>query len=122
MIEISRIEKSIKNEKFLFKYFGKEELEFFKMKNFSVQSIAGNFCAKEAFLKSIKLRIKNFEFKDVQILRGKFKEPYFKFPEKLFDFFKDNNYDFSISITHTKKYASAVVVYASVLELVDRHV
>ena len=49
IVEISRMEKSIKNERFLKKVFTEQEIEYCK----SVQSFAGIFAAKEAYFKAL---------------------------------------------------------------------
>ncbi|MBQ4156022.1 MAG: 4'-phosphopantetheinyl transferase superfamily protein [Clostridia bacterium] len=54
LVEIKRIEKSLKNERFLKEYFGERERQELAKKNFRPESVAACFAAKEAFLKVIK--------------------------------------------------------------------
>ena len=61
IVEIDRIKEALtKNERFLNKLFTKNEIEYFKSKNFKVETIAGNFAAKEAISKAIGTGIRNF--------------------------------------------------------------
>ena len=109
-IEIARIEKSMKNKNFLKFIFGKEEYDFFYRKGFPIQSIAANFCCKEAFSKSISTGFRNFGLRNVQVLRDKLGKPFFIFSGNALKIVEDNKYKFSLSITHTKNYAAAVVI------------
>lgn len=111
MVEISRVEKSIKNDKFLKFILGQEEYLQLEKKKFSPKSVAVNFCAKEAFLKSLGIGLGKIKLKSIQILRddntGK---PYIFLVNDALDYAKKNNFKFSVSLTHTKNYASAVVI------------
>ena len=51
LVEISRIEKSIKNPRFCKRVLGKTEYLQLMTRGFPVQSVAASFCAKEAFSK-----------------------------------------------------------------------
>lgn len=110
MIEIHRIKKSIKSEAFLKHVFSKEEYDQLKKKNFSPQSVAINFCAKEAFLKSIGKGLGFSKFSDIQLLREDCGKPYLKLSGVALDFANKNKLVFSVSATHTKEYASVVVL------------
>ena len=48
LIEISRIEKSVKNQKFIERVFSQKEIALFSAKSHPCQSMAGNWAAKEA--------------------------------------------------------------------------
>ena len=50
LVEIERIEKSLKNPRFLEKYFGEAERAELEKKNFKPESVAACFAAKEALL------------------------------------------------------------------------
>lgn len=110
MIEIHRIEKSIKNGTFLKHVFSKEEYEQLKERNFSPQSVAINFCAKEAFLKCIGKGLGFSKFSDIQLLRENYGKPYLKLSGAALEFANKNRLVFSVSATHTKEYASVVVL------------
>ena len=110
MVEIPRIEKSIKNDKFLKFILGQEEYLQLEKKKFSPKSVAANFCAKEAFLKSLGIGLGKIKLKSIQILRDDMGKPYIFPVNDALDYAKKNNLKFSVSLTHTKKYASAVVI------------
>ena len=110
IIEIERIKNSMKNKNF-FKYvFGDEEYEMLKSKFFSPKSVAVNFCAKEAFFKSIGTGIRGYGLKNVQILRDGLGKPYFKFSGKVSEEVQSNGYKFSVSLSHSQEYAIATVL------------
>ncbi len=60
------------------KIFTDREIEYFNSKNFKVESIAGNFAAKEAISKSVGTGIRVFNFKDIEVLRNEMGKPIVK--------------------------------------------
>ena len=79
IIEIDRIKKIVdKNEKFLKRFFTIKEIEYFRGKGFKYETIAGNFAAKEAISKSIGTGIRNFNLKDIEVLRDDLGKPIVK--------------------------------------------
>ena len=104
LIEIDRVEKVLKkHSNFLNRIFSNEEILKLEEKGFLLQSIAGNFCAKEAFLKSIGFGIsKNINLKCIEILRNERNAPYIKIKEDNTELKKYKNVKFSVSIAHTK--------------------
>lgn len=110
MVEISRIEKSMQRPNFLNYILGEKEFEELKLRNFPVQSVAANFAAKEAFAKSIGSGFKGFKIKEVEVLRESSGKPIFYFTGNARKIVEENNYDFSVSLTHTSNLASAVVI------------
>lgn len=114
MVEISRIEKSIQNKRFLDKVYGSSEMEYFKNNNMPVQSMAAAFCVKEAFGKLIGTGISGFSLNEVEVLHEQSGKPYLKLSGKANEIAQNEGLNFDLSITHTKDYATAVVVaYAS---------
>ena len=110
MVEIERIKKSVKNQKFIKLVFSEREIEELKIKNFSIQSIAASFCGKEAFSKAVGTGFRGFYFKDVEILHNQLGKPYIVLSgnaKKLFG--KDILYT-CVSLTHTKNYACGFVL------------
>ena len=93
IVEISRMEKSIKNERFLKKVFTEQEIEHCK----SVQSFAGIFAAKEAYFKALGTGI-TYPITDVEVFHNENGKPYLNV----------NSADLSIS--HDGNYAVAVVL------------
>lgn len=110
LIETSRIKKSIQNPRFLSKVFSNIEIQKLKEKKFNVQSISARFCAKEAFSKAVGLGFREFTFRDIQIFQNELGKPYIVLDGRAKELFDNSNYEFSVSLTHTKSYASAVVI------------
>ena len=106
--EISRFEHLLEKPRFLNKYFGEDELKLFISKRMKPQTIAANFCAKEAFSKALGTGIRGFSLKDVQLLRDDMGCPFFKLSDKALDLCKDRK--ISVSVSHTSQYATAVVI------------
>lgn len=108
-IEIERIKNSLKNPRFLKKYYGKEEFSQLKERNFPIQSVAANFCAKEAFLKVFGKGLFDIELSKIELLREKSGKPYLKLNN--IDFLQNfSKVNFSVSVTHTKSIATVVIV------------
>ncbi len=110
MVEIARIEKSMKSPRFLKVILGDSEYSQLEEKKFPKQSVAANFCAKEAFSKALGTGMRGLNMKDIQILRDSLGKPYFLLSGSAINVSNKKNLDFSLSITHTKDYACAVVV------------
>ena len=110
MIEIPRIEKSMKKRRFLRFILGGEEYLQLEKRGFPAKSVAANFCAKEAFLKSMGLGLFKLDFKNIEVLRNSSGKPYISLSGDALEFAQKNNFNFSVSITHTKQCASAVVL------------
>ena len=108
-VEIERIKNSSKNSRFLKKYYGKDELAQLKKLHFPPQSVAANFCAKEAFLKAFGKGIFDVELNKIELLREKSGQPYLKLNDiKFLENFSKIN--FSVSVTHTKNIATVVII------------
>lgn len=77
IIEIERIEKAIhKNARFLEKIFTEHENAMFRNKHMKVETIAGNFAAKEAVSKVLGSGVAGFRWTDIEILRETDGKPY----------------------------------------------
>ena len=100
ILSIKRIEDKLKNEKFLERFFSCEEIELFKQRKFNVQTVTGNFCAKEAYVKALGCGFGEIRPKDIQVLRRNNGEPYLVHDEN----------EFAVSISHDGEYAFAVVI------------
>lgn len=110
MIEIKRIQKSLASPRFLEKVFSPAERELFAHRCFAPQTVAANFCAKEAFSKAIGTGIRGFSLDEVSLLRDELGKPYFVLEGRAKEISDRLGFSFSVSVTHTKEYASAVVV------------
>ncbi len=113
IVEVNRIEKSIKKKLFIQKIFSKEEiLKCKKIKNPS-NCFAKRFAAKEAFSKALGTGIsKGINFNEIIILNEKNGKPFIKLLNKT----KKNvekkikkKFKISLSLTDEKKYAVAFV-------------
>ena len=114
-IEIERIKKSMTNTRFLQRFFGKDEFLQLEKRNFKPESVAANFCAKEAFLKTFGKGLGDVELSKIQLLRDAGGKPYLKVNNV--DFLeKYSKINFSVSVTHTREVAT-VIVLAEVLEI-----
>lgn len=108
IIEIERIKKAVDKGGFLDRVFTDEEIEYFKSKNYRAETIAGNFAAKEAISKSIGTGIREYNFKDIEILRDKLGKPIVKTYNNLEKICIDYNVlEIKVSISHCKEYAIA---------------
>jgi NAD(P)H-hydrate epimerase len=102
VVEVSRIKSAAeKNSGFLEKVFSPKEIEYFVKKNNAFESLAGFFAAKEAFAKCIGTGISGFRLTDVSIEHLPSGEPYITF--------KGEKQPLTLSITHEKSVAIAVV-------------
>ena len=110
LVEINRIEKSLKNPRFCKRVLGEIEYLQLMMRGFPVQSVAASFCAKEAFSKAMGTGVRGFELNEVELLREENGRPYLKLSGSAERMAKERRLEFAVSVTHTKEYAQAVVV------------
>ncbi len=112
IIEIERIEKAISKEGFKNKVYTQKELENIEKRGDRVETYAGIFSAKEAISKAIGTGVREFSLTDLEILNDDLGKPYVAVSEKLDKIIKDKkeNYQIEISISHSKKYAIAMVI------------
>lgn len=107
LIKINRFEKLINNNIFLNDNFNEEEIKYIKFHN-SLETIAGLFAAKEAFLKALKKGINNYSLKDIEISHDDNNAPFIILHN---DLNKYNITDISLSISHDGEYAVAIVSF-----------
>ena len=112
IIEIERIEKAISKEGFKDKIYTQRELENIKKRGNRAETYAGVFSAKEAISKAIGTGVREFSLTDLEILNDDLGKPYVAVSEKLDKIIKDKkeDYQIEISISHSKKYATAVAI------------
>ncbi|MDR1241124.1 MAG: holo-ACP synthase [Oscillospiraceae bacterium] len=110
IVEIERFERILsRNKIFLHSCFGDEEFLQISEKKFSCASIAARFCVKEAFIKSIGIGIRTIkEFKFIQIMQEKSGRPRLVLKDKFEKLLSE--LEFSLSLTHSKTCACAVVI------------
>ena len=109
LVEIKRIEKSLKNKLFIKRIFSEREQTQLALKNFKPESVAANFCAKEAVLKSLGLGLGAIKLSKIELLRKKSGEPYITINDEKFLSTFNKKIEFTVSVTHTKSYALATV-------------
>lgn len=110
LVEIERIEKMLEKPAFLDKYFGEEEKAQLKEKSFKAESVAAAFAVKEAFLKAMKTGLGGYELREIQTLHEASRAPYIFLSGKAKDDCEKKNLKLSVSITHTKTLAEAIVI------------
>ena len=112
IIEIERIEKAISKEGFKNKVYTQKELENIEKRGDRTETYAGIFSAKEAISKAIGTGVREFSLTDLEILNDDLGKPYVAVSEKLDKIIKDKkeDYQIEISISHSKKYATAVAI------------
>lgn len=108
--EISRIEKSSQRESFMKRVFSHEEIALFSSKTNPYPSMAGNWAAKEAFSKALGTGVRGFALNEAAILRDEQGCPYIKLSGKALEISERRNLEFSVSISHTKDLAEAIVI------------
>lgn len=110
IVEISRIRKSCQNRRFMERVYSEKEAALFLTKRDPYPSLAGNWAAKEAFSKALGTGVRGFELSDISVLRDNSGAPYFEFTGKAKEITDSRKLDFSVSISHSKEYATAVVI------------
>lgn len=109
-IEINRIKKSVLRERFMERVYSEKESALFLNKKNPHESMAGNWAAKEAFAKAVRTGVRDFSLNEVSILRDELGAPYIELTGHAKVLADSLGLDFSVSITHTKEFASAVVI------------
>ena len=112
IIEIERIEKAILKEGFKNKVYTQKELENIEKRGNRTETYAGIFSAKEAISKAIGTGVREFSLIDLEILNNDLGKPYVVVSEKLDKILKNKkeDYQIEISISHSKKYATAMAI------------
>ena len=112
IIEIERVEKAILKEGFKNKVYTQKELENIEKRGNRTETYAGIFSAKEAISKAIGTGVRGFSLTDLEILNDDLGKPYVVVSEKLDKILKNKkeDYQIEISISHSKKYATAMAI------------
>ena len=112
IIEIERINKAILNTpQFMEKSFTIQEQTYFKQRKNAVESIAGNFAAKEAISKALGTGFRGFGLMDIEILRDGLGGPVVFLHGEAEQIGKEKDItDIWVSISHCKAYATAYAV------------
>lgn len=107
LIKISRFDKLKNNKSFLNKVFNKSEIKYIEKSNYSLNTIAGIYASKEAFLKAIKCGINDYSLLDIEILHDNNNAPFIKLNGQIKKTYQINN--MSLSISHDGDYAISIV-------------
>lgn len=109
IIDISRIKKMCRTSSFTDRTFSQAERDMFESKGKNVfQTVAGNFCAKEACIKALGSIVEECSFKEIEILRKKSGKPYIRFNGRLTPL--NDKLSTQVSISHTDSVATATVI------------
>ena len=114
IISIERVNKSLKNKKFLKRIFNEKEISKCKKTSRTSNCFAKRFAAKEAFSKALGTGIaKGINFNEIIVLNKKSGKPYINFigqtKKTLKKKFKGKKSKISLSLSDEKKYAVAFV-------------
>lgn len=114
IIEISRIKRAIERTKgFLERNFSEKELLYFKKRNFKVETIAGNFAAKEAVSKAIGTGFRGISLINIEVIRDELGKPLVLKNEKIKKVLLENGiekFEIHVSISHNNENAIAYAI------------
>lgn len=96
------------NSIFMEKTFTNEEINYFIKTDYNINTIAGIYAAKEAFLKAIKKGINSYPLKDIEVMHDIFGSPIIILHNELDRLIDKDN--ISLSISHDGEYAIASVI------------
>ena len=115
IIQNSRIKKLIRNKKFIFRVFSKNEINESKKTKNKANFFAKRFAAKEAFVKSIGLGFRQgINLKDICVYKDKLGKPNIvlnsKVKKVLSKKFRSNSFKIFLSLSDEKDYSIAYVI------------
>ncbi|KPU26689.1 carbohydrate kinase-like protein [Caloranaerobacter sp. TR13] len=111
IIEIDRIEKAIKNEKFIERIFCEEERDYFIKRNMNIKTIAGMFAGKEAVSKALGQGIRNYKWTDIKVLHDSLGKPFIVLSGNAENIARKLGIEnIQLSISHCDTYAVAFAV------------
>jgi holo-[acyl-carrier protein] synthase len=107
LVEVERIAKLTQSERFLKRIFTDRELADCRKRAFPERALAARFAAKEATAKALGTGIgKNLRWKEIELTTDANKRPHIRLHGK----WANEPMRISVSITHTRTTAGAVVV------------
>ncbi len=112
IVEIDRIAKAMdRQERFLTKLFTENEISYFESRGLRPETVAGNFCAKEAVVKAMGTGLRGFNWTDIEVLRDDLGKPVLHLYQGAKAKTDQIGIDtIHISISHCKTYATATAV------------
>ena len=108
IVYIPRMKETL-NDKIIKKIFTPNEIKYINSRNNNIDTICGLFAAKEAFLKSMHSGLEGYNLQEIEIAHDNY-APYFTFYGKTKKEIEENNYHYSLSISHEQDYAIAYVI------------
>ena len=109
-IDIIDIERMAIGKERLARIFTEREMDFFQSKNWEIESIAGLFCAKEAFFKAIGTGVIISQLHDVEVRHNQQGAPFLKLSPRIISEHHLSTAKIHLSISHAKTVAIAVCV------------
>jgi len=95
----------------LSRIFSAREIEYFQKKNMAPETIAGMFCAKEAFFKALGTGITPANILKLEVLHGQSGAPHYHFhPDILAQHQYLSTSEIKVSISNTKRTSVAVCI------------
>jgi len=118
IVDNKRIKLLIKNQKFMNRIYGKNEILISKKVQNKANYLSKRFAAKEAFAKALGTGFRNnLNFKDIEVLNDKIGKPYYVVNHKLKNLVrkkkKVKNFNLFLSISDEKDYSVAFTVIQS---------
>jgi len=112
ILDVERMNKILKKNNHLNQIFSEMELDYYKNKNNYLPTLAGMFCAKEAFLKALGIGIRNgINFLEIEVDHDDTGRPIFKLSDHIKDILKSLKIvEYELSISHTDNFASAICI------------
>ncbi len=111
-VQISRMEKSLKNEQFLQRVYSEQEQQMLAAASGAKlhSTAAANFAAKEAFLKAAGVGLGSFALSSIAVLRATSGQPYYLLSGKAQEYCEQNGITAHLSITHEAGLAMATAI------------
>jgi holo-[acyl-carrier protein] synthase len=114
LVENERIRKSFDKfgKRFLDKVYTQEEQDYCLQKKDPIPHLSARFACKEAFIKAIGIAgDESMDMKEVELCGNYFGKKNMSLHGKALKLFQESGYDaFSVSISHTDNYSTAVVI------------
>lgn len=107
--ETETLERFIGTQK-MQRLFSKRELEYIDQKNNALQTIAGLYCAKEAFFKALGKGLVISQLTEVEILHNHSGAPYYQLSRNVITQNGLGTAKITLSISHTKTVAVAICI------------
>lgn len=110
LIEVERMEKSIASPRFWQRVFSSRERAELENRPNRAQAAAAVFAAKEACSKAMGTGFRGMHLTDIELLHDSLGKPELHLSGAAGEFARRSGLCFSVSLTHTRQYAAAVVV------------